>query len=69
VELEGAILVWSSPHFEGNGGVRGWICYPVPERGIMHNLSAKSDTLSLSVYELIARQVLHRGSSPKFGIG
>jgi len=69
VELEGAIWVGSSPHFEGSGGVRGWVCYPVPERGIMHNLSAKSDKLSRSVYELIAIQVLHRGSTPKFEIG
>ena len=43
--------------------------YPVKARHDRHNVSAGTDTLSLSVYEPIGKQILVGGTDPQFGEG
>ena len=45
-------------------GVR--VCYPLKVLCSRYNLFAGTDTLSLSVYEPIAKQILVGGTSPNF---
>ena len=47
--------------------VRVW--YPVNAHHKTHNLSSENETLSLSVYEPIALQILRGGTVPQFGGG
>ena len=45
----------------------GRVWYPVKAHHNAHNLSIETETLSLSVYEPIALQILLGGTVPEFG--
>ena len=51
------------------GGVRGRVWYYVKLLHIRYNLFTETDTLSLSVYESIAIQILHGGGGPSHNFG
>ena len=61
---------FGAPHFQSMADDNCcWFWYRVKVLGIRYNLFAGIETLSLSIYEPIAMQILLGGSSPNFGRG
>ena len=59
------LLGGPTPNLGGRGGRQ--VSYPLKVIHIMYNLFAGTETLSLSVYEPIAMQILLGGTVPQFG--
>ena len=55
------------PQFRGGVELGGRVWYPVKALHIRYNLFAGIEMLSLSVYEPIAKYILHGGPSPNLG--
>jgi hypothetical protein len=55
------------PQFWRKGGDSGRVWYPVKAHHYAQNLSIDTETLSLSVYEPIASQIVAWGTVPEFG--
>ena len=63
------LLGGPSPNFGDRLELGGRVSYPLKVLRIRYNLFAGTETLSLSVYEPIAMQILLGGLSPKLGEG
>ena len=58
------VLGETDPEFGGGVELGGRVLYPVKLLHIRHNLFAGTEMLSLSVYESIAKEILHGGNRP-----